>query len=109
MTMPKKTKKQKIIAAYRNRLQQLQASKLIEKTIINSKNLTERIEDNEVLTPKININYVISSPTGSDKITSQYFFSDLKKSLLIIVFIIALEFVLYFATINNYLSRLIKF
>jgi len=95
MTMPKKTKKQKIIAAYRNRLQQLQTLQSIEKT--NLINKTE-IEREEMINPKINEAPVISSPTNSDKITTQYFFSDLKKSLLIIVFIIALEFVLYFAT-----------
>lgn len=104
--MPKKTKKQKIIAAYRNRIQQLQTSQPIKKTNTFSET---KIEHKEILTSKINNNHALYSSTYSDKITTQYFFSDLKKSLLIIAFIIALEFVLYFATINNYLSGLIKF
>lgn len=106
MTMPKKTKKQKIIAAYRNRLQQLKTLQPIEKiNIVNKAEINRKV----IITPKINISSAVSEPSNSDKVTTQYFFSDLKKSLLIIVFIIALEFVLYFATINNYLSGLIKF
>jgi len=106
MTMPKKTKKQKIIAAYRNRLQQLQMSQPIEKTNIVSETV---IEHKKIIIPKLVNKPVESESSNSDKITTQYFFSDLKKSLLIIVFIITLEFVLYFATIILYLSGLIKF
>ena len=106
MTMPKKTKKQKIIAAYRNRLHQLQATQTdIKISNVNNNTIKPELK----ILPKVNVKTISPVEMITDKITTKYFFSDLKKSLIIIVLIIALEFVLYFATINNYLSRLIKF
>ena len=72
--MPKKTKKEKILAMYHKKLRML--------------------EDKQIKTP-----IIISEPTVINEIkkSNQYFFSDLKKSLLLIVLILGIEVSLYAA------------
>lgn len=86
--MAKKTRKEKIIAQYRRRLQ-----------------LLETKTDNKVSLPvaekPVETKQVISQPidlSEDDQTTKKYFISDFKKSLIIIVTVIALEIGLYFAT-----------
>lgn len=85
--MPKKTKKEKILAEYRKRL------KIIEQQI-QQKNIQPIIEKKgpqirKQTTPTITMN---------KKIAFNYnFLQDLKKSFLISFLLIALEFFLYFA------------
>ncbi|PIP14782.1 hypothetical protein COW98_05225 [Candidatus Roizmanbacteria bacterium CG22_combo_CG10-13_8_21_14_all_35_9] len=80
--MPKKTKKEKILAEYRKKIKQLNQSLVVPApqikipTIIKSRLNDQSTNDNKLLT---------------------YFFQDFKKSLFIIGFIIALEIGLYFA------------
>ncbi len=94
--MPKKTKKEKIIAAYRKRLKLLE-----EQQTFTSKPLAEEQPKKE---EKITISQVQPDLTKEDMTISHYFRSDLKKSLILIGFIIALEIFLYFATIKHYLG-----
>ncbi len=93
--MPKKTKKEKIIAAYRKRL------KLLEEQQIEPQTFPKKEEE-------IVISEVKPDLTKEDQTISHYFKSDLKKSLILIGFIIALEIFLYFATIKHYLGFLVR-
>lgn len=77
--MPKKTKRQKILAAYHKQI------KLVDQktgpAVIKKETLTEEIHVETQQLPEQN----------------RYFFSDLKKSLLLVAAVIALEIVLYYA------------
>jgi len=96
--MPKKTKKEKILAEYRKRLriieQQLQTNNTQLKLITKE----EKTENKKNLaTQKIIFPNKHQSKIEEDKLINKYFFNDLKKSLLLSFFLIALEFFLYFA------------
>lgn len=87
--MAKKTRKEKIIAQYRRKLQ-----------------LLETRSDNKISPPVVDepvkTKHVISQPINlseDDQATKKYFISDFKKSLIIIVTVIALEISLYFVTL----------
>ena len=92
--MPKKTKKQKIIAAYRKKLKLLQT------------NIPQPLPS----TPTIEIR--TTQPSGQPKEkeilpetkSSNFFITDFKKSLLLSFAIIALEIIFYYARIYNYLK-----
>ena len=47
-------------------------------------------------------------PSHEDTVLHAYFRADITKSLIIILAIIALEFVLYYGTMNNHLSLIMK-
>ena len=76
--MPKKTKKEKLLAMYHRKLRLL--------------------EDREVVVPVSTLTSVFNNKTIPVIIqpVNQYFFSDLKKSLLLIVLILGIEVGLYF-------------
>ncbi|MFA6080984.1 MAG: hypothetical protein WC741_01075 [Patescibacteria group bacterium] len=85
--MPKKTKKEKLLALYHKKIRllenrQMAVSPVQEKVIIEDRTSVPVIENK--------IKTTINDPP-------QYFFSDLKKSLLLIVLILGLEVSLYFA------------
>jgi hypothetical protein len=91
--MPKKTKKEKMLAHYHKKLRLLEnrqtADPPVQAKIIN-----------EISMPPIEskIKTLINEPLIQElKNSNQYFFSDLKKSLLLITLIIGLEISLYFA------------
>ena len=85
--MPKKTKKEKILAEYRKRLRIIQQQ-------TQQKDSQPVIEKKEVLINKKNVPII----TKDEKNLINYnFLQDLKKSFLISFFLIALEFFLYFA------------
>jgi len=111
--MPKKTKKQKIIAQYRKKI------KLLETTLANPQFLSTKnnqIPSKEtVMVKKGTTNQTITSTredllvvnrANDDSSSKQRFFfiHDFKKSLLLTLGIITLEIIFYFATINNYLK-----
>ncbi len=75
--MPKKTKKEKLLALYHRKIRLLEN----RQTIISP------------VQTKVPTSILIPSPSQP----SQYFFSDLKKSLILITLIIGLEISLYFA------------
>jgi len=87
--MPKKTKKQKILAAYRKKLQLIeQSSSYLNKPSVKIEKPTEKNEEVKIETNQKEL-----------LVINQYFFSDLRKSLFLTVFIIALEIGLYFANL----------
>lgn len=82
--MPKKTKRQKMAAAYHKKIRLLQKdtpSVVPVKNVSGEKIIKEAAETKEIM------------PENS------FFFSDLKKSLILVSVVIALEIALYFARI----------
>lgn len=97
--MPKKTRKEKLISAERKKnrlLQQLNHPITID--INFSPPQTTQVNKSGVL--KIQEK---NSFGEKDEAEKKFFIQDLRKSLLLIIFIIALEIIIYFGTINNYL------
>jgi len=89
--MPKKTKKEKIIAEYHKKLKLLQTqSQTVHQQPIKA---VEKIEIEE---PR----KIIEEQPENNK----FFLIDFKKSIFLTVAIIALEILFYFATIKNYLK-----
>jgi len=82
--MPKKTKKQKIIADYRRKI------KLLTVTPSDS-SFMNRVT-----------NKIVEPVKVEEIIIRKYFFKDLKKSLVLIGLIITLEIIFYFVSIKNY-------
>ena len=96
--MPQKTRKEKILAAHRKQY------RIIEPPVTYS--------DTKVFTKSGTAAKTLSvSPqllTEENQIR-KHFIIDLKKSLLIIGFVFALEFFFYFATMSNILSKYLNF
>lgn len=93
--MPKKTRKKKILAQQR-------------KVSLNITSINKPIRENITSqnSPEV---HKISTPSKADTLSQMYFVEDLKKSLRLIGIIIALEIMIYFGTMNNYLSLIFKF
>jgi len=85
--MSKKTKKEKILAAYRKKLRLLEQFKGSNITPLQTVNIQKEKDDKE--TVEVEKIEQISPP--------KYFFTDLRKSLILVFIIIALEISLYFA------------
>lgn len=89
--MPKKTKKQKIIAQYRKKLKLLSdfsnTQRLEKKDDFKKEDKNKQIE---------NLRLSDNNNQSSDNLNKKYFLKDFKKSILLIIFIIALEIGLYF-------------
>lgn len=83
--MPKKTKKQKLLARYHKKLYELE----------NRQSLSHSIQK-KVNAPPVRIINDVVKPMISEPL-NQYFFSDFRKSLLLITLIIGVEVALYFA------------
>ncbi len=95
--MPKKTKREKILAKERHRLRLLQELQLQQ--IPHSR---ESSSIKQTIPEKTQVAQSPMPETGEEKSFRQYFLEDFKKSLLLIGFVIALEIAVYFGTINNY-------
>lgn len=91
--MPKRTKREKIIADYRKRLKLLQDNKII----INETSPSSLSSQSEE--PKIDEKKQKLFQTEDDVRTADYFKEDFKKSLILIAAVIALEISLYFVRI----------
>ncbi|PIQ72169.1 hypothetical protein COY13_00570 [Candidatus Roizmanbacteria bacterium CG_4_10_14_0_2_um_filter_36_35] len=83
--MPKKTKKEKLLAVYRKRLHLLEQA--------SQQPLTKMPEP----TPSLTSETVSKTTVNEQVVAPRYFFTDLRKSLILVVIIIALEIGLYFA------------
>ncbi len=100
--MPKKTRREKVIAAYRKKLKLLKqmdkpATPQLDASFAKGEPVEEPTSAPSPL--KIEEKY----PTSQEDTTLKtYFIKDLRKSLLLIAFIIALEIIIYFGTINHY-------
>jgi len=91
--MPKKTKKEKLLAHYHKKIRLLENKQAIAIPVQTKIPISVSIPpvNNETKTAKIEL------LTQEHKQSNQYFFSDLKKSLVLITLIIGLEISLYFA------------
>ncbi len=95
--MPKRTKREKIIAEYRKRMRLLQQMNL---SSVQSVQKEEQTEENKPLSQSL-------PPAGdSSEAVKKFFIGDLKKSFIFIIIIIALEIIVYFGTISKYFGFL---
>lgn len=92
--MPKKTKKEKIVAEYRKKLKLLQLSR------VQTPSIVQLTPEKKTVIPHLpdKTDTVLSA---EDKMIINNFTQDLKKSLLLIGSIVALEILLYFVSINT--------
>ncbi len=97
--MPKKTKREKRLAQEHKRTQLLQKFTLQE-PVFQPVQIEAKKTENISLEPKQK--YVKSPLTQEERMISNFFISDFRKSIMLITFIIALEIAVYFGTINNY-------
>ena len=107
--MPKKTKKEKIIAQYRRKYklleQQIEQKKVSQTTETPSKKVDHqpKIEEKKPLTTikvKTRETQVEVKKNNENNLLKNFFISDLKKSLLITIILIGIEFFLYFVNIG---------
>ncbi|OGK18685.1 hypothetical protein A3G67_02335 [Candidatus Roizmanbacteria bacterium RIFCSPLOWO2_12_FULL_40_12] len=94
--MPKKTKHEKNLARERKRLRLLQNLQQPETVAVREQINVEKAPAIEPLASRD------TKPNSEEKVLLQHFKRDFKKSLVLIVSIIALEIAVYFGTINNY-------
>lgn len=93
--MAQKTRKEKIASAARKQ-QRLQY------TYTTAPALTKPEAQTPTVTrPSVKREYAL---TEEEKQLKVFFYADLRKSLILIAVIFTLEFILYYATINNYLK-----
>lgn len=83
--MPKKTKKEKLLALYHKKIRLLENK---QTTVPMTPSMTQSPASIPIINQEIKISPI-----------NQYFFSDLKKSLILITLIIGLEISLYFVRI----------
>ena len=81
--------------------------KLLRKTVRPQE--TQNEEKVTIEEPKKQAVVYAEPISAEEEHMKKYFESDLKKSLLLIGAIFALEFFFYFATMSNYLARYLKF
>ena len=91
--MPKKTKKEKLLASYHKKIRLLENKQTITFPVQTKTSTSVSILpiNNKTKTA------VIEPFTQEQNYSNQYFFSDLKKSLILITLIIGIEISLYFA------------
>lgn len=98
--MPKKSKKEKVIAAYHRKY------KLLKETAVavqKSDKFSTLDEKKVIIKPPQKI--ISSDNNEQDRTIRNFFLSDLKKTLFLIFSIIVLEIGLYFVSINNYFLK----
>jgi hypothetical protein len=91
--MPKKTKKEKILAEYRKKL------KLLKESPVFTPKPQPTAKKEEKILPQSSISPQTKKLNKEDNFISSYFVNDLKKNLLISFLLIALEIFLYFAKV----------
>jgi hypothetical protein len=91
--MPKKTKREKILAEYRKKLKQLQLNQNI---IVTTNNKMETAS--VTLLPKKTVVYQESE---YDKLLAKFTIQDLKKTSLVTLFILALEFFIFYVNLKG--------
>ncbi len=96
--MPKKTRQEKVLAAYRKKLRLLeQMNQPLTPEVVSSSAKNAAIE-------KPSFVKIEEKPTidREETLLKTFFIKDLRKSLLLVGLIIALEIIIYFGTINHY-------
>jgi hypothetical protein len=93
--MPQKTRKEKLTAQSRKRFQYT----IVESPSSRAQTPSTHTETASHVVPKYEY-----AMTKEDALIKTFFIADLRKSLIFIGLILALEILLYFARINNYFS-----
>ncbi|MDH7476496.1 MAG: hypothetical protein QHH09_03435 [Microgenomates group bacterium] len=99
--MPKKTKKEKIIAEYRKRLKLLRLTKIVPEKAPSPEIQIEKSFTNLVKEPEPKKQINLNIDTSEDDKIKIFFLNDFKKSLFLTTLIIALEIIFYFVSIKN--------
>ncbi|MCL4374304.1 hypothetical protein M1523_00430 [Patescibacteria group bacterium] len=95
--MPKKTKRQKLLAAYRKKLRQIeQLTARPAPPAVSAPPVTKTV-------PTVSVN-VVKSDAGESLPFDQFFFQDLRKCVFLIGAIILVEFALYFGTMKGIIN-----
>lgn len=99
--MPKKTKREKILAEYRKRLKQLQLNQNI---ITNAKR--EKVGETSLpkpltLTTNLPKKTVVYQESKYDKLLAKFTIQDLKKAFFISLFILSLEFFIFYVNLKR--------
>ena len=92
-SMPKKTRREKLISANRKKIRLLQ--QLNEPQSVIDENQSKKSPIQQVLKEEYH-------PDSREMALKTFFIKDLRKSLLLSGLIIALEIIVYFGTISNY-------
>jgi len=99
--MPKKTRKEKALSEQRRKLKLLEQLSQPLSTVASSIDKTDKASPKELKTDSSELEFTLSE---AEMLSKKYFLKDLKKSLLLIGLVIALEIIVYFGTINNYFN-----
>jgi hypothetical protein len=98
-SMPKKTRREKLLSAERKKLKLLQQYE----QALNTLNIPTSKKTAEATTSTAKKQQEIQLDE-KDLDEKKFFLQDFRKSLMLIALIIALEIIVYFGTINNYFS-----
>lgn len=93
--MAQKTRKEKIASSARKQ-QRLQYTYTTTPAPVKA-----ATQSTATVSPSVKREYVL---TEEEKQLKKFFYADLRKSLILVAVIFTLEFILYYATINNYLK-----
>lgn len=105
--MPKKTKKQKIAAQSRHIITIKNIEEPISQSLNNDSFSLKNTKSEESVAKVYNLKNNILQK--EDEAIKSYFIADCKKSFIFIFFIIALEFFIYYASMNLEFLKLLKF
>lgn len=95
--MPKKTKREKILAEYRKKLKQLQFNQKIITSTTGKSSLQQPATPRVILPNKT----VVYQESEYDKLLAKFTIQDLKKTFFISLFILALEFFIFYANLKG--------
>jgi hypothetical protein len=105
--MPKKTKREKILAEYRKKIKQIQQIQLNQDVTTNNKKIPVPATNTVPIGKPITS--VITTPQKTlayqeseyDKLLAKFTSQDLRKTFFITLFIIALEFFIYYVNLKK--------
>lgn len=107
--MPRKTKKQKIIASYRKKLQLIQEQQhrpsryqTIAISTPPSTQIKQSTQRTQQTTSREKTENKSVSPNAYDIYLKTRTFTDLKKTLIITLFVLTLEFLVFYANLKGY-------
>jgi len=101
--MPKKTKKQKILAEYRKKLKQLQSNQNVIPDTSHKVEIVSETPSQKPLVPITTLPKKTATYQESeyDKLLAKFTIQDLKKASFITLFILALEFFIFYVNLKR--------
>jgi phenylalanyl-tRNA synthetase alpha subunit len=93
--MPKKTKKQKVLSEYRKKIQEINIQTNQAQNLKYSPQTPQNYIEKKATQP---VTYVLND---YEKQLAKFTFSDLRKTIIISLIILVLEFLIFFANLNH--------